>query len=188
MAAIPLAGILARGRLFSSHVVLDEEDCLGRVWLYEHYFRFSVWHRWSGAVFLDWGCSRSAPAWGQLMPDWRVHVAKFVRRYQDDEKGSLTSGKADTSGIAEKYPALAEHLSLDWIDGGVRTTSTLTLTVDGGRWRASLRDRDNGVVCWVTGDTFDGTLGLLERGIVDGSLDWRVDQYAPARRGGKRKP
>lgn len=173
--------LLSRGRLFSSHVVLDEDGWLGSVRLYEHAFLLRVWHRWSGRVGVSWECSRRSPTWSELMPDWRSHVALFVKRLQDTEKGALLGGKASDPKFADDYPALAEHLCLDWLEGSARQPSTLTITTDGGRWRGSIRDRDNGLVAFLTADGFYDLLGALEHNLANDSLDWRADQFAQAK-------
>lgn len=113
---------------------------------------------------------------GELRSHWREYVAKFVAKRVPPAGGELSAPEAVDSAFEGDYPGLHEHLTLDWLSGKRRVTSTLTVFCDAGRWKGSLRDRDNGLVCFCSADTFLGVLGALERAVVSGDGDWREEQ------------
>lgn len=113
-------------------------------------------------------------------------MAKFVKRLKETDRGNLVGGRADDPELAKQYPALTEHLTCDWLEGAARQTSTVGISVDGGRWKGRLADRENGLVLFVSGDSFEGVLGALEAALTDPEADWREDQFA-SKRGGKKK-
>lgn len=74
------------------------------------------------------------------------------------------------------YPTLHGHLTETvWEDGKPRKTSTLLLMTENGRWKAFFHDRDLKRGFWVTGDAYEGVLGVLEESIESSSTEWRKD-------------
>jgi len=178
---------LRAGKRLSSHCVLDEDGWRGTFDIHEHGVRFRVARGFYGRVvwvraFLD--CEA---AYYSLMPDWRTHVAKFVRRLQESDKVAVVGGKVTDDELSKTHPALYEHFTLDWLDGQPRTTSTVTISTGDGSWKGSLRDRENGLVLWVSGATLRGLLDALEAVLEAGDGDWRVDQYASPKSRGKQR-
>ena len=113
-------------------------------------------------------------------------MAKFIHRLAENEKG-LTAGQGVSDPVLEQtHPALHEHLVTDWLEGSKRITSSLGINIDQGRWKARLADRENGMVLFVTGDSFQGVLDVLESTLRGDSADWRVDQFA-SNNGAKKK-
>jgi len=114
--------------------------------------------------------------------DWRPYVADFIKRIKRDPEG-VTGAVPVDSEFAARYAAVHEHLTCDWLEGAARRTSSLTVFVDGGRWKGCLSDRENGLVLFVAADGFGGVLDTLERQIRDGTGDWREQRdYKPGRR------
>lgn len=108
-------------------------------------------------------------------------MAKWVKRLAPEDKEGVGSGHAEDLDFASQRPALHEHLTCDWLEGTKRLTSTLGLSTEGGRWKARLADRDNGMVLFVSGDSVEGALDALEKALTGGEADWRVDQYATSK-------
>lgn len=175
------------GSMRSRHCVYDDSGWWGEVILFEYGFRFRLSHRWSGRVRLDWACSAASPTWRRLMPDWRFHVSQFVRRFEAGEREAAMAPKAVDKALAARRPALHEYLTLDWLEGQLRITSTVSISISNGSWRVRLADRENGLVCFVTGESFEGALDALEKVLAAGTADWRVDEYAPAKPSKKRR-
>lgn len=76
--------------------------------------------------------------------------------------------------FAASYPFLHSHLSdTRYSDDSARVTSTLLVFVDSGCLRLCINDRDNGRSCFVSRSTFEEALAALEKGLREGSLDWR---------------
>lgn len=99
-------------------------------------------------------------------------------RFQRPSGGG--GGKASPGGelgdpwFIARFPALAEFLSaVQWDDGKRRVPGSLTLFVEEGLIKTCLNDKDGGNVCFLTADTLEGLLGSLEKGLVEGGLDWR---------------
>lgn len=176
--------VTRHSRCYSVHCILDEDGWYGTATVYYGRVVLAAWRRWGQAsrvthtLWADelWQCGG--------LSQWRSHVAEFVKRVPKSPEGAAGERAVDAD-LASRYPALHEHLTLDWLEGSIRQTSTLTLFVDGGRWKGSLSDRDNRLVLFVSGDGFDAVLGAMERAIRDGTGDWREqrDWKAKSKRG-----
>lgn len=104
-------------------------------------------------------------------------MSSFLRRREP----SSTSGdllRPPLSGEWGKvYPALVEFLSATaWDDGTNRAPGTLTVFTDGAAWKCCLADKDQGMVCFVTGPTPGDLFDSLEHGLVHDALDWRTQR------------
>jgi hypothetical protein len=87
-------------------------------------------------------------------------------------------------GPLASCPSLLEWLTdVAWTDGSVRTTGTVMIFVEGGRWKAWLHDRDALEGCFVSATTLAGLLTAVEGVLEEGGGDWRPD-----RKGGRRSP
>lgn len=72
-------------------------------------------------------------------------------------------------------PALYEFLTDSaWDDGGDRQVGTLLVFADGGLWKACLNDRDGSKIAFTTASTVEDLVLALERGLMEGTLDWRA--------------
>lgn len=72
-----------------------------------------------------------------------------------------------------------------WEDGTARTPGSVTFFVDDGRLKACVNDKDQGKVCFVTGDTFLGLLEAVDAVILTDAGDWRQCRDKPVGRGRK---
>ena len=91
------------------------------------------------------------------------------------------AGVADTNfadpDTQKKYPILWDYLTQGkWKDGETREVSTLMVIPEGGVFKAMLRDRAMGVVCWVACPTLSGLLEVLESALGDPHHEWRLDR------------
>lgn len=173
-------------RVFSTHVWYEDLAIVGRCVIGDGFYRFTLSNRFSGELLEGWCVGRGDLDWPEALKDWRAYVGKFIKRLEEGKQlNGKDRGPFDLA-FAKKYPATAEYLSLEADAGVPRLTSTMLLSVDGGRWRACFRDRDNDQVMWVTGDSLEELLGSIERRLSGAETpDWRADRYAP-KRGTKR--
>jgi hypothetical protein len=160
---------------YSSHCFYDDGGIVGIAYVYTRRVRLVLRFR-SGRV-LDEVVFHSGmfPDWGAF--HWRDHVAQFVSRRKLDD-GTHRSERANDVEFASSYPAIHEHLTLDWLDGAARQTSSLGISIDAGQWKARLADRDNGLVAFCSADGFYAVLDALERQLASGTCDWREDRFA----------
>lgn len=87
--------------------------------------------------------------------------------------------RAHDADWAEKYPTLHEFLTLTQLsDGTTRTTSTMTLMIEGGLFKAVLNERDTNQGCWATGETITQLLAEMEERLSADHVDWRAQKWA----------
>lgn len=107
----------------------------------------------------------------------------FVKKVKHIPKDVRVVVNSEEDSILCKYPALREYLfatSLD--DGTPRETATLLICSDQGRLKGWLNDRDNLRAAWVSADSLEGILGVLEAGLAEEGLEWRAQVPAGKRR------
>lgn len=79
-----------------------------------------------------------------------------------------------------ELPAISEFLSMRaWANGDCRQLGTVTLYLDGCTWKAVWKDKDRGMVAFLTALTPEELLALSEAGLEAGTLDWRPDKPLP---------
>lgn len=78
------------------------------------------------------------------------------------------------SAFVDDYPALAEYMTLNhWDNGDARETATLLIFVEDGRFKACVNDREESRSGWVSADGFRSLLEAVEKGLREGTIDWR---------------
>jgi hypothetical protein len=97
------------------------------------------------------------------------------------KKGSLKSspGAPETSQSVYlgDFKEILEFLCSVSPEGVLlRAPGSLMVFVEGGKWKAKLKDKEEGLYCFVSADGPDGLLEAVEKGLADGTHDWRVDQ------------
>jgi len=82
-----------------------------------------------------------------------------------------------SGGAWEKaYPNVVEFLAMQaWPDGTARSTGTVMLMVEGGRWKCWVHDRDASLGAFVSAADLTALLKSLNTGLESGGLDWRPD-------------
>lgn len=136
----------------------------------------------------------SIPAefWCELDPWLKEEVLmSFLKRGRPDNGLNGQGGYSHDSDFADRYPALSEYMTaLAYPDGSARRTSTLNVFVDRDGWKASLKDRDNGLILFATDRSFLGVLEALEGLLISEHPPWREDRYPGQGQngGGKKKP
>jgi len=99
-------------------------------------------------------------------------------------KSSLPAVPASSSTVfLRDYANILEFLcSLSGEGGSKREPGTLSLKTRDGKWTLRVADPTGKVYCYVTDDDLDSALSTLERGLGDGSLDWRRDTFDKGRK------
>lgn len=81
----------------------------------------------------------------------------------------------EESQFGDAYPSLWEWLAdARWDDGSPRTTATLLLFVEEGRWKLCLHDRDASRTAFLSGETPEAALRSLEAALASEGLEWRA--------------
>lgn len=118
------------------------------------------------------------------------HQQELNRRYfelRSKERDEMGIRKPDVVKDAERvfgrdrssddwllYPTLMEYLSEDrYEDGTPRRTSTLAVFVQDGQVKCSLNDRDLDRVAFVSAETVEGCMAVLEAKLKESSIEWR---------------
>ena len=147
---------------------------------------------WGGpgaCILLSW-----CPADFTRDPDWvpcKGQLEAGARMKKRARKHAEEAGRAGVDpDFAEEYPTLYDYLTASCYDDDPkqpRQTSTLLVFTQDGCFKACLRDRSEGVCCWVAAPRFGELLGVLERELTDDTAVWRLDRASGAPEA-KRKP
>lgn len=99
-----------------------------------------------------------------------------LRRFSDGGNGPGSAGGVPQDPSAGKaYPGLCEFLgALVYQDGSAREPGSITITVDAGRFRLSLNDKDQSCSATVTADNIGEGIKCLEKKLQEDTLDWRA--------------
>lgn len=164
--------------------------------------RFEVYHGpWTSYLihFPRWGTPAvraSVPrGWGCLTPGdfaelFGPGVIDAMKKPTKTAQGTAHYA-ASREDLGRIYPLLSDHLTATAYEGeaaGSRITSTLLIFAQDGTWRAVLRDRQEKQCLWVSANTFDELLGVLENAIGDENAVWREDRMAGAPEASRKKP
>lgn len=83
---------------------------------------------------------------------------------------------AHDAAFKSLYPTLHSWMVLGRTGGKARKVGSIVIFCEDGRWKACVNDKQSGQVAFVSGDSWDGLLGAIDRGLKAGSLDWRVSK------------
>jgi len=84
---------------------------------------------------------------------------------------------APDAKLAKVAPTIEEFMRTTvWDDESVRTTGSLLFFCEDGRWKVMVNDRDADQVAFVTGESFEGAIKAAEKGLTNGTLDWRMSK------------
>lgn len=114
----------------------------------------------------------------QRLERWNNAMDERFRIKGPSNNGTGTTVVASDSEFEKKYPSLWAFLTdSKWASGETRETGSVLLFTQEGHWKAMIKDKDSGCIAFVTKETFKTLLDALERGLVDGKLDWREDAF-----------
>lgn len=128
--------------------------------------------------------------WCRLLENrpWLVdHCLEEFEMFIENRPKGLKSDKStnplEDSDFQKDYPALYEYLSaVLFSDGSPRETSTMTIFVEHGRFKAAVNDRHNEGVLFCSADTYGELMEVVEECLKTGDGDWR-DKSGKRRKG-----
>jgi len=171
------------------HRLVDRYFPLGvRVWVTRHRLVL-LWSTREGHVYAG-RCLRFLSPNGddQLAQVWAsIHEGPMKRK--DLSKSASSLLHADPSGLKEAYPKLCEFLTSATFEGSKdrRVSPTITFWATGGTWRASVKDREEGLVLWLSAPDVRELLMMLEEFVLCTDAPWRHDDQAHERNGKRAK-
>lgn len=105
---------------------------------------------------------------------YRCSMARFLHRPSSDKASEDGRAIALEDRFEEEVAALGEFLcESSWEDGKKRQTGSLTVFFDEGVLKACVSDKDAGLVAFVSGASWNGLMQAIEKGLRQGSLEWR---------------
>jgi hypothetical protein len=135
--------------------------------------RLVIWNEDSRRVLWD-GPIPHPRVWGLSQMEALVCMATYVRKVIEEERERRSRPSGDVAVWAGAYPALWEFLTLDrYDDGQQRLTAMLIMFVEEDAFKVALQDRQEGRSTWVTADTPNNALVLLEGNLASGKAEWR---------------
>jgi len=104
---------------------------------------------------------------------------------KDLAKSKTSLLHADPQGFAETFPKLSEFMTAATFDGSKerRESPTITFWATSGTWRASVKDRAEGLVLWLSAPNVGELLSMLEDFCLSAEAPWRHDQEGHQRDG-----
>lgn len=92
---------------------------------------------------------------------------------------------ATDKGLADTHPSLAEFMTAAAYENedGRRESPTVTVWCAGGQWKASIKDRAEGLVMWLSAETWADLWALVEMLVLEDSAPWRHDEQGHERNG-----
>lgn len=101
-------------------------------------------------------------------------MSEYIRREQRPDGDVRLLRGLRVCSLGKRFPALLEFLTLgEWEPGVAREFGSVLVFVGEGRLKAMLNDKDAARVAFVSGDSLESVLCLLEEGLKDNDLDWR---------------
>lgn len=107
-----------------------------------------------------------------------------MKRKSRSEMKAL-SHHAPDDNLLKQFPELNEFMRAATFDGeeGVRESPTVTFWCGGGEWKASVKDRAEGLVMWLSASSLGDLLHLLETFVGSSDGPWRHDDHQHERNG-----
>jgi hypothetical protein len=104
---------------------------------------------------------------------------------KDVSKIPGTLKHASGEQLVKTYPRLAEFMTAAVFDGGkeTREAPTVTFWCGGGLWRASVKDREESLVLWLSAESPTQLLALLDEFCLNPTAPWRHDDVQDERKG-----
>lgn len=115
---------------------------------------------------------------------WSLVWGETMKRKEQDKLTSLVS-HASTAWIADAFPNLAEFMtSAVWDDSKERREApTLTIWAQSGLWKCSVKDKAEGLVMWLSAETVQELMQLIELYVLEPDAPWRHDELSNPRVG-----
>lgn len=107
-----------------------------------------------------------------------------MKRKDSSSMKSLVT-HASGSGLVEQFPNLAEFMTCAVFEGSNerRDAPTLTFWAQGGLWKAAVKDKAEGLVMFLSAETFLDLVQLIELYVLEAEGPWRYDELASPQKG-----
>lgn len=92
---------------------------------------------------------------------------------------------ASTRGLTDVFPNLGEFMTAAVFEetGERRESPTVTIWCSGGQWKASVKDRAEGLVMWLSADSALELLQMTDLMCLESEGPWRHDDLGHERNG-----
>jgi len=97
-----------------------------------------------------------------------------MKRPADNPK-EVAGAKVVDDVLKGWLPHVHEFLTeLLWEDGKPRKPGTLLILAQDGLWKACIHDTDQRVSGWLSGESWEGLLESVNKGLGDNTIVWRL--------------
>lgn len=101
-------------------------------------------------------------------------VRNMIQRFSGSPGGGGPCDRVVDTAFREAYPVLSEYLvAQTFPDGAPRKGATITVFAAEDGLKGCLNERDQGLMLWVTCDTFNGLWQALEDQLCSERVPWR---------------
>lgn len=83
---------------------------------------------------------------------------------------------ASDAEFKRQFPILWDFLTLQGINGTARKPGSITVFCQDGKVKGWLNDKDQGFFTVISASTFGGLWEALDKGLREGTLEWREDK------------
>jgi hypothetical protein len=100
-----------------------------------------------------------------------------VLKRASKEKAAAGLPMAEDAELQTLCPTLYDFLTMTvWPDKAARKVGTIMIVAEGGRWKAWVHDGDGKRSAWVSSESFNGLLAIVDKELSEDSLGWRPDK------------
>ena len=135
-------------------------------------------HRWCGYCYAARRGRESHPGHrrrkGQPERMTDPEMIMAMKRPTDNPK-EVAGAKVVDDVLKGWLPHVHEFLTeLLWEDGKPRKPGTLLILAQDGLWKACIHDTDQRVSGWLSGESWEGLLESVNKGLGDNTIVWRL--------------
>jgi len=106
-------------------------------------------------------------------------MSEALRKLRESKKSRRTQAEGfEDSDFTAEHPLLFALLSCEALAGKAVKRGSVTFVVEDGNWKCVVNDKEANEVAFVSGPTFLETLLCVEKGLNEGTLDWRRQREA----------
>lgn len=106
-------------------------------------------------------------------------MSTIGRKVERPATRELSNGQKPVSSpvFSDNFPTLWDFLQKQRDFGEIHKTGCVTIFVDGDKIKLCANDRPARQSCFVSGDGLLKALATLDRGLLEGSLNWSKSGY-----------
>jgi len=120
----------------------------------------------------------------QIAEIWSLIWGDLMKNKNLAKNGSPLT-HAEAAELKAAFPNLPEFMTAATYDGGKerRESPTVTFWCTAGTWRASVKDRAEGLVLWLSAPSVKELLTMLDDFVLSEAAPWRHDEQSHERNG-----